>query len=188
LETASQAIPLNASTAYLPAKDSAGNKIGITQRQDTLAQLIAQYPETAINPSIAAELYLSIPGVQATPESAKVTCYRFMQDERMIKRIELYRKVYGTSKPRLLAEREEITQTMVSRWKKNKKGAVRACDALQALRDREAAYGFGPGQANEVKIILANPRIEDAIQHIDIAPINNVSNEILCPGGNADKA
>ena len=155
------------------AKDNDGNYLGVTQRQEVFAQLIAQYPETAINVDIAAELYRSIPGTEAETNSIRIICKRYLDNPRVQKRIDLYRIVYNTSKPRLLAEREEITQEMKERWRDDK-AAVRSTDILQALRDRDLAYGIGRGAADEITVVLSNPRVQEGIKLLDNSNDANV--------------
>jgi hypothetical protein len=139
-------------------------KSGLTQIQESFCRLSAQFTYEDL-PKQAARLYDSIPGV-CTDNSPVIIC-KLLKNEKILNRIEEYRNILNKDKLSLLVERENLTREIIDRWKNDKEQTIKTADMLQALKERELAYGVSGKSAEELNLILENDRMREALSMIE---------------------
>lgn len=152
------------------ALDADGDPLGITQRMDAWAQIVAGYPET-VDDSVLVAAYQSLPGVDSTDAAARNTVVRYKANPLVQDRLAQYRRVLGTSRLSLLAHREQLHEQMVDRWQTDPEAKVRTADLLVSLKDRETVHGLHAGsQSERLTVVLQHPRVQAALTILATSP------------------
>jgi hypothetical protein len=147
--------------------DADGDPTGVNRRQDAWAQLVAGYTD-GVDDSVLIAAYLSIPGVDTDEHGAHVAITRYKSLQAVQDRIEQYRRVLGTSKLSLLANRELVHSEIETRWRNDPQAKVRTADLLVSLKDRESVHGLHSQNSQQSpQAIMDHPRVKAALVILD---------------------
>lgn len=134
--------------------------VGITYKADAFAREVARIPSENVGTKELAKAYLRVAKTKKPWDRVK----DLMGDERVLKRIEAYKKVYSTDRDTLLADRESLTMELKEAWDTDKTIAtgertstpkVKTADLLTAYKDRETLYvGDVKKEDNEQKVVI----------------------------------
>ncbi len=146
--------------AYPDRRVVGGRINNITYKADAFAREVAKLHIE--NPSVKelAKAYRRVASTKKPWDRVK----DLMGDERVLKRIEAYKKVYSTDRDTLLADRECLTMELKEAWDTDKTittgertstPKVKTADLLTAYKDRETLYvGDVKKEMEESKVVI----------------------------------
>jgi hypothetical protein len=151
---------LQTGQAYPDRRIVGGRVNNITYKADAFAREVAKMHIE--NPSVKelAKAYRRVASTKKPWDRVK----DLMADERVLKRIEAYKKVYSTDRDTLLADRECLTMELKEAWNADKAIStgersstpkVKTADLLTAYKDREMLYvGEVKKETDEQKVVI----------------------------------